>query len=76
MGVMIVTTIVVAILTLIGTAVWWMMMNSWVEKDRRGRGRHFNDPGGRSGAAHPDAGHRRADGGGESEIGDGPIVMR
>ena len=61
MGVMIVTTIVVAILTLVGTVVWWAMMNSWVEKDRRARGRHVNEPG----SARPDTG---AD--------DGPTVMK
>lgn len=66
MGVMIVTTVVVAFLTLIGTVVWWMMMNSWVEKDRRGRGRHINE----SGSPQRGAAEQKADNG------DGPIVMR
>ncbi len=43
MGVMIGTTVVVAILTLIGTVIWWAMMNDWVAKDRRARGRHVTD---------------------------------
>tara|TARA_Y100001933_G_scaffold206710_1_gene209654 strand:- start:168 stop:386 length:219 start_codon:yes stop_codon:yes gene_type:complete len=43
MGVMIGTTIVVAILTLIGTVIWWAMMNDWEAKDRRARGRHITD---------------------------------
>jgi hypothetical protein len=43
MGVMIGTTVVVAILTLIGTVIWWAMMNDWEAKDRRARGRHVTD---------------------------------
>ena len=64
MGVMIGTTVVVAILTLIGTAIWWAMMNDWEAKDRKARGRHVNDR-----PAHGDAPGRDDDG-------DGPIVMK
>lgn len=71
MGVMIVTTLVVAVLTLIGTVVWWAMMNAWVEKDRRSRGRHLTD-------APPSRADDRERGGaaGDAEAGDGPVVMK
>ena len=43
MGAVIVITLLVAVFTVIGTGVWWLMMNSWVEKDRRSRGRHHGE---------------------------------
>jgi len=64
MGAVIVITLLVAVFTAIGTGVWWMMMNSWVEKDRQGRGRHHSDPG--------SSGTKPRDSGDE----DGPRVMR
>ena len=58
---MIVTTVVVAVLTLFGTVIWWAMMNAWVEKDKRARGRHVNEPGRTGGSRDGD---------------DGPTVMK
>ena len=44
---MIVSVVVVAVLTLIGTVIWWAMMNDWEAKDRAARGRHVTErPGG------------------------------
>lgn len=60
MGVMIVATVIVAILTLIGTVVWWAMMNDWEAKDRRARGRHVTDRPGRD----------------DDDKGDGPRVVK
>lgn len=45
---MIVATVVVMLLTAVGTLIWWAMMNDWIEKDRRSRGRHHGE--GRTGS--------------------------
>jgi hypothetical protein len=65
MGVMIVTVVVVAVLTLIGTVVWWAMMNDWEAKDRAARGRHVTER--RGGDATND---------GHDDDPDGPVVVK
>ena len=69
MGVMIVTTVVVAILTLIGTVVWWAMMNDWEAKDRAARGHHVTDRG-----RHPATRTATRTRSGDDD--DGPVVMK
>jgi hypothetical protein len=65
MGVMIVTVVVVAVLTLIGTVVWWAMMNDWEAKDRAARGRHVTER--RGGDATTDK---------QDDDSDGPVVVK
>ena len=65
---MIVTVLVVAVLTLIGTVIWWAMMNDWEAKDRRARGHHVTDRSDGIGGGAPD--------GDDQDRGDGPVVMK
>ena len=69
MGVMIVTVVIVAVLTLIGTIIWWAMMNAWETKDRAARGRHVTDRAGPPRVSKREPGQRPDDG-------DGPVVVK
>tara|TARA_E500000318_G_scaffold52839_1_gene49233 strand:- start:192 stop:404 length:213 start_codon:yes stop_codon:yes gene_type:complete len=69
MGVMIVSVVIVAVLTLIGTVIWWAMMNAWESKDRAARGRHVTDRDPPTGGPQPRSRDQRDDG-------DGPVVVK
>jgi hypothetical protein len=45
MAVMIVSVLVVTVIFVIGTFIWWAMMNDWIKKDRERRGRHYGERG-------------------------------
>jgi len=54
MAVMIVSVLVVTVVFLIATVIWWAMRNDWIRKDRQRRGRHYGErPGPRHTTQHP-----------------------